>query len=393
MRLPLSILAVDIWGRDVLDNPIFVDAGDPDAPFVSTGRGPVVSSRNEAAESMLLPMWCLDDDGRPHPLDPRGSLSRIAREVRSRGLQAGIGTELEFYLVSRKDQFAAFPASNTLGIGELERFEPLLREVERDCALNGIEAEASVSEGGRGQFEVVLRYSDDILGAADDFVILKHIVRRAAGAHGYEACFMAKPFAGEPGNGFHTHVCLKNAEGENIFLGGLEDDASKLRHAVGGLLKALPQSMLVFAPHYNSYRRFFENSLAPTRASWGLENRTTAIRIADAAGANIRIEHRVAGADANPYLVIGAVLLGILAGLDRKIDPGDPVEGSAYSSAADRLPDTWNESIRAFSDSTALGPLYDPVLHSSFLAAKRQELSFFTDHVSDLERSTYGALV
>ena len=162
-----------------------------------------------------------------------------------------------------------------------------------------------------------------------------------------------------------------------------------MQYAVAGLLAAMPESMLIFAPHHNSYRRFAIESHAPIAACWGYENRTAALRIPLGPPQQRRIEHRVAGADTNPYLVLSAILAGVLAGLDRAKSPPPPIEGSAYNTELPSLPMTWQTAHDAFAAGSVLGDLLPDVLRHMLLDCKAQEMRRFASDISAFEYQSY----
>jgi glutamine synthetase len=401
IRLPVSATAVDVWGNDVPENPLFYRSGDQDGICQPTGRLPVVFP-GDGATAPLLAMWQTDEAGEPHAVEPRGALARAVARFAKLGLTPVVGTELEFYLLSAAQApeaaaspytGRAFDRANVCGIEDLQAVQPFLDEALAVAELNGIAPDATITEGGPGQFEIAITHGPDAVKAADDFIILKYILRHVARKHGYEACFMAKPFAEMAGNGFHVHCSVVDAEGRNVFAAGQATGNETLRHVVGGLLEALPASALIFAPHLNSYRRFANASLAPTSICWGIENRTSAIRIPDASPEARRIEHRVAGADANPYLVLAAILNASLDGIERRIDPGPPLATDAYSSDLKRIACAWTEALAAFEAGEAARPLFNPVLGSSISLCKRQELAIFAAQITDLEINTYRGTI
>ena len=175
-----------------------------------------------------------------------------------------------------------------------------------------------------GQFEINLGHVEDMVLAADQGVMLKRCIKAAARATGQRATFMAKPFAEQSGSGLHIHLSLVDRDGRNLF-GETPDGEQHLRHAVRGLQDLMAEAMLVFAPNANSYRRLRPLTYAPTAPTWGWNNRTVALRIPPGGPAARRIEHRVAGSDANPYLVLAAVLAGVLRGLEQREEPSEPM--------------------------------------------------------------------
>ncbi|MFG1489662.1 glutamine synthetase, partial [Oceanospirillum sp. HFRX-1_2] len=203
-------------------------------------------------------------------------------------------------------------------------------EVRSACVEQGIPADTIISELGPGQFEINLMHVADPALAGDHATLFKRLVKGVARKHDFGATFMAKPYADKSGNGFHVHFSLIDKDGNNVFDDGTDAGSDLLRHAIAGLMETMADSMLIFAPHLNSYRRFAAGAHAPTFASWGYENRTVALRVPESEPVARRIEHRVSGADANPYLVLASVLAGALYGIENKLQPPSPIEGDAY---------------------------------------------------------------
>lgn len=397
IKMPLSLASVDIWGHDIEDNPIFLEAGDPDCYTLPTGRDPLIVAGADGHETALFPLWFCDDARAPHPLDPRAALWAEERKLADLGFRCGIGTELEFHLIDPQntepvsaiqDGFGETQsAGNVMTVAEMQATKPFLDAVHEAALQNGISLETAISEAGAGQFEIVLAYCEDALKAADSFTFLKHIIRMSAQRFGMEACFMAKPILGEAGNGFHSHISLMNGSGENVFANGALGENPLMQQAVAGMIELLPQSMLVFAPHLNSYKRFEKAALAPTVASWAIEERTAAIRIPQATGQATRIEHRIAGADANPYLVLAALLRSVRHGLDKKLAPPEAgVDGAP-------LAQNWHDALHAFDTQPRDARLFPDALHDGISYAKHQEQRVFAQYMSPFELLTYRGTV
>jgi glutamine synthetase len=397
LRMPLSVTGVDIWGADVADNPLVFAEGDADGICEPTGRGPLELGWLEPPGA-LVPLWMRREDGAAHGADPRRALAAVLERYAARGLVPVVATELEFYLIDAGGDAPAPPVSpvsrmrlagdEILSLGELDHFEGFLAAMDAACAALGVPAEGAISETGPGQFEINLSHHADALRAADDALLFKQAVKGVARRQGMAASFMAKPYADRSGSGFHVHFSLLDAGGRNVFDDGGPGGTATLRHAVGGVLAAMRDSGLVFAPHLNSYRRLSPRSHAPTRACWGYETRHAAVRIPGGPPAARRLEHRVAGADANPYLVLAAVLGAALDGIEHEAEPPPPCGGEP-DAAAEPLCADWGGAVELFAGSEAVARLFAPELREALVRMKRQEMRVFAERVSPFEYETY----
>ncbi len=402
MRMPLSIVGVDVWGEDIVGNRQVFTHGDSDGYCMPTGRG-VIPVNWSSRPSALIPLWMFEEGARPFAGDPRQALARILERYEALELTPVVATELEFYLVDAEASTAVPPVSPYTGkrldsdailsIDELSDFGDFFFDVYDECSKQNIPADAALAENGIGQFEINMLHTADPLKAADDVVLFKRLVKGVARKHGLSATFMAKPYGTRSGSGFHVHMNLIDADGHNVFDDGTSEGSSMLAHAVGGLLAGMAESTLTFAPHFNSYRRLRPDTHAPTSASWGYENRTTAIRIPGGNPASRRIEHRVAGADANPYLVLSAILGAALYGIENQMLPPDPFVGRAYSERLPKLPADWASAVNAFEDGEIVPTFFDEVLRNMLVACKRQEMSGFASNVTDFEFAAYLEIV
>jgi glutamine synthetase len=276
-------------------------------------------------------------------------------------------------------------------VDHLHGMLPLFSDVYAGAEKAGIKAETLISEYAPGQYELTLHYRADVMQAADDLMRLKRIVRAQARAHGVVACFMAKPNENYAGSGMHFHVSMLDDTGRNIFV---EKDEGKwdpaILHALGGLKATMGESMLVFAPHANSWRRFASQSYAPVSPTWGVNNRSVALRIPAGDIKARRIEHRPAGVDANPYLVAATVLAGIRHGMAQKIDPGPETTGNGYEdegSAA--IPTDWKSAIEAAKRSAFLKDALGEDMHRTFTAIKAAEYARVMRTVSEVDFDLY----
>ncbi|TKT76177.1 glutamine synthetase family protein [Aquamicrobium sp. LC103] len=398
MRMPFSLVGLDIWGEDIENDEQVFGNGDADAICQWTGRA-IAPMSWTARPTALLPVWLAHDEATPYLADPRRALAAILARYARLGLTPVVATELEFYLVDPGSRRPVGPISPITGqnlatdaalsIDEIDAFEAFISDVYASCAEQRIPVDTAISENGVGQFEINLNHVPDALQAADDAVLFKRTVRGIARKHGFAATFMAKPYGDRAGSGLHLHFSLLDRDGRNVFDNGRDDGSQTMRHAVGGLLAAMPESALVFAPHFNSFRRLRPNSYAPTVAAWGYENRMVAIRIPGGSPKARRIEHRVAGADANPYLVMAAVLGAALIGIEREMDAGDPAASGTAAQDRRKLPCDWASAIAHFEEGALMSEIFATELRHSLIACKQQEMNTFARHVSDFEIDVY----
>jgi len=360
---------------DVLDNTAdpmghgFSD-GDPDAfahpvagtlapvPWNPPGYAQVLCALEGAGEDRLL--W----------YDPRHVLGKVVNRFRELNLTPVVAAELEFYLLQarRSDAGAPIPAASprsgaaesqgkVLSLDKLDEFSGVLTAIESACAVQDIPTTTMISEYGAGQFEVNLAHQNDPVRAADHAALLRRVVQAVAREQGMNASFMSKPFAEQSGSGLHIHLSLLDATGENVFGEHGEHGETLLGHAVAGLRATMAESMAIFAPNINVYRRFKPDEFVPVTAHWGENNRSVAFRLPISEDRNRRIEHRVAGAEANPYLVMAAVLAGVHYGLANGLEPGEKHPGNAGAQVDAGLPLTPWDAFRAIAAAEIL-PAY-----------------------------------
>ncbi len=196
---------------------------------------------------------------------------------------------------------------------------------------------------------------------------------------------MAKPFGDHAGNGMHVHCSLVDDSGKNVFDDGSDQGTPLLRQAIAGCLATLADSMLMLAPNLNSFRRFQRGSHAPMAPTWGYENRTVAVRVPADVPAATRIEHRVAGADASPYLVIAAILGGILHGIENQLEAPAPLDGNAYEQVPASLPRYWHDALALFEGSDYIAETFGKDFQRVFTILKQQEMDEFDRRVTSLE--------
>jgi len=399
--MPGSLYMLDTLGESHDPDGIGFSDGDPDyqAKAIPGTLAPVPWAARPQAQVMVT---MVDDDGAPYYYEPRNVLRRVARRLHDLGLKPVVAFELEFYLIDRERLASGAPqppvspatgrrdfGTHPYGMKVLDAYDALFEDIARACTLQEVPAGAMTAEYAAGQFEINLEHVADPVEAADDCVLFKRIVQGVAQKHGFQATFMAKPYANRAGNGLHMHVSLLDEVGRNVFDGGAAVASDTLRHAIGGVLRVLPESMAFLAPNVNSYRRYLPDIFVPTQRSWGFENRSVALRIPAGGGDARRIEHRVAGADANPYLALATLLAGIHKGIAEKIDPGEPWEGNAALKYDDGLPFRPRRALDRLTEDCGLADYLGADYLRAYAACKETELDAFEAQVSPLEYTWY----
>ncbi len=402
-HMPISILGLDICGEDVHETGLIWDEGDGDRrawPIPGT-LVPLVGTNPPRGE-VFMSLYNLD--GSQMTSDPRHALQRQVDALAAEGLYPAGAFELEFFLLEndRDAKGKMVPARDVLdgrrnsktdvySVDQLHGMLPLFNDIYAGAKAAGIKAETLISEFAPGQYELTLHYRENVMQAADDLMRLKRLVRMHARLHGRTACFMAKPNEDYAGSGMHFHVSLQDANGKNTFIEAVEGQWNdQIRHAIGGLRTTMGESMLVFAPHANSWRRFASQSYAPVSPTWGVNNRSVALRIPAGDTRARRVEHRPAGVDANPYLVAATVLAGIRHGLKHKIDPGPEVTGNGYDAKTDIvMPDDWRSAIKLATASTFLKEALGEDMHRTFTAVKMAEYARVMRTVSEVDFDLY----
>ncbi|MEM7073491.1 MAG: glutamine synthetase family protein [Pseudomonadota bacterium] len=382
VRMPASVLNLDILGADIEDSPLVFATGDADGVLRPTERGPVPLPWLDT-DPVLVPMTMYTEDGRPFEGDPRHALAHVLARYAARGWRVMASTELEFTLVDDSgdllcpvrdpDTGRPLQGAEIVSVAQLDAFDPFLSELYAGSAAMGIPAQAATSESGIGQFEITITHQD-AMRAADDAWLFKRLIRRLARRHGFAATFMAKPFAEDAGNGLHVHFSVLDGDGRNIFDDGGPAGTDTLRHAIAGCVAGMRESTLIFAPHANSYARMVPGAHAPTGICWAYENRTAAIRVPGGAPAARRIEHRAAGGDTNPFLIMAAILGAALAGIEDAAEPPAPITGNAYDLDLEQLSDKWSDALALFLNGPMIPRFLPALLIENMGYTKRQEL-------------------
>ncbi len=336
-------------------------------------------------------------EGEPYYYEPRNVLARVIEKFSELELFPVVAFELEFYLLDQeRDQQGGLqpPISPLSGqrtgttqvysMDDVEEFSLFFDEVVSCCQLQGITTGAISGEYAPGQFEINLQHSRNLLQAADHCAMFRRAVLNIARKHGYQASFMAKPWLQQSGSGLHLHISLLDKEGNNAFDGGgkygsHECGTEALYHGIGGLKRTLADSIGIFAPNVNSYHRFAPNNYVPVTPSWAFENRSVAMRIPKSHGEARRIEHRIAGADANPYLTLATILSALHLGISQGISPGNADVGNAGEQVDPTLPFDPESAFNQSRNSDFLKLYFGEKYMRAYSSCKLNELRAFKE--------------
>jgi glutamine synthetase len=393
LLLPASVYVLDPRGNSIGETGRLWETGDHDIPFriLSGTLKPVPVCGNTHGQAVMVPAEVCD-------MDPRGVLAAQVERMADAGQKPIVAVELEFYVTQRSPDgnfslvtppglSADAERPMTFGFEEMDTLGPFIDDVYRIAEAQGLPLDAVMQESGPGQFEINLKHSDAMTAALHG-VLLKRAVKAAARAHDLDATFMAKPHHDWTGSGMHVHVSLVDPQGNNLFAG--EPMSPMFRQAIGGLRASMPDFMAIWAQSANAYRRYVPESYVPMAAHWGFNNRTVALRVPCGSGPATRIEHRVSGADANPFLVVAAILAGIRHGLVNGIDPGQHAEGNAETLDGAELPTAWVNALETFRSSDIVREAFGPAFQDVYFRLKQTERISFERIVTSLDREWYA---
>jgi glutamine synthetase len=394
LMMPSSVFIMDPLGNCVSETGRLWETGDADhqCHLLSGTLAPIPVGGGRHGQVVMV------IEGRDE-LDPRTVLANQVGRFAASGQIPVAAVELEFY-ITRPQANGAFALHGpeglsddprrplTFGFEEMDALSPFIDDVYRLCEAQNLPVAAVMKESGPGQFEINLKHRGDAVAAALDGLLLKRAVKAAAQAHGLQATFMAKPHQDWAGSGMHIHLSLCDRSGQNLFAG---DPISPLfRHALGGLCETMADFMAVWAQTANAYRRYVPKAYVSMTAVWGFNNRTVALRVPRGNGAATRIEHRIAGADANPCLVMAAILAGIAHGIANRIDPGPAVNGNSELIDAPPLPTAWVNALDRFQRSPVVREAFGPLFQEVFSRLKQAERSNFERIVTPLDHLWYS---
>jgi glutamine synthetase len=385
---------MDTRGNCVEETGRLWETGDPDVPFriLAGTLRPIPIGAGRHAQAVISVV-------EPDDIDPRCVLARQVAAFEAEGRTPVAAVELEFYATSPQTNghFSVEPAKGLSGDPEFPmtfQFEdvdtlgPFIDDVYKIAEAQGLPIDAVMQEAGPAQFEINLKHKANVLEAALDGLLLKRAVKAAAKQHGVHATFMAKPHHDWPGSGMHLHVSVTDKNGGNLFAG--DPMPPLFRHAIGGLQASMCDFMAVWAQTANAYRRFVPHAYVPLAANWGHNNRNVALRIPRTSGPATRIEHRVACADANPFLVLAAILAGMRHGIANKLEPGPMSEGEANGSGAPKLLTAWVNALDHFHTSAVVRDAFGASFQDVYFKLKQTERQSFERIVTSLDHAWYA---
>ena len=392
IKLPIAVFAQTVAGTYVKRKDNVEDKDMYLQPDLSTIR--LIPWASDPMASVIAD--CRDIDGESVNVAPRAVLAGVVENFRSRGWHPVVAPEVEFYLTNAQQDQAIetemkepseAPLSGSTdpyGVEGLHDLGGFFQQLCEGCRTQQIALEGVSQELGPGQFEANFRQGPAVK-LADDVIHFKRTVRRVATAHGMRATFLAKPTSEGAGNSLHIHQSVYDESDENVFSRKSGQPSRLFEHYIGGLQRYMSDSLLLFAPYANSYRRLLNHYSSPINLEWGVDNRTVGLRVPRSVASARRIENRLAGSDVNPYLAIAGTLACGYLGMTQKLSPRPPVEGSAY-----QIPFALHrhlyEALDALRESSTLRDVLGDGFVTLYTEVKDLEYYEFQKHVTEWER-------
>ncbi|WP_339525176.1 glutamine synthetase family protein [Pseudomonas sp. EA_35y_Pfl2_R111] len=399
MRLPESVLLQTVTGDYVEDDIYYdlLDEADIDM-FCRPDENAVFLVPWAIEPTAMVIHDTFDKQGNPIELSPRNILKNVLKLYADKGWKPIVAPEMEFYLTKRNSD-PDFPLVAPMGrsgrpevgrqsfsIDAANEFDPLFEDVYDWCEIQGLDLDTLIHEDGPAQMEINFRHGE-ALHLADQITVFKRTMREASLKHDVAATFMAKPITDQPGSAMHIHQSVVDIKtGKNLFSNPDGSMSELFMQHIGGLQKYIPELLPLFAPNVNSFRRFLPDTSAPVNVEWGEENRTVGLRVPEATPQNRRVENRLAGADANPYLVLAASLLCGYMGMVGDIKPSAPVKGRAYERRNLRLPITIEHALERMEACKDAEKYLGEKFMRGYVAVKRAEHENYKRVISSWER-------
>ncbi|MCL9781282.1 glutamine synthetase family protein [Vibrio sp. S4M6] len=391
IALPLSTISLDTKGNVVEAAGLGEALGEPDH-FCFPISGTLVCSANPKVGQVLLTMT-EDNAAISHPLCPRTIVENMLDALHQKAQYPVIALELEFYLLDRNRdpngelQTAINPAKNqrekdteVYHLDGLDDYSDFLHDLNTLAQQQGLNTSGALSESAPGQFELNFNHSKNVLKACDDIILAKRLIKQIARKHGFDATFMAKPFSHQAGSGQHVHLSLVDEQDNNLFAQTDGTNTSLFYQTISAILAQANSAIALLCPNVNSYRRFTPGSYVPTVANWAENHRGVALRVPLSDGKNRRIEHRIAGADVNPYLLVATVLNSVLTSYKYLAEQCP----TPLNEQAQCLPTRMHEALAQL-EAGELTEMFPHEFIKLFLACKKAELADFERFITPLE--------
>jgi glutamine synthetase len=393
LRMPSSVFTVTVTGdytgddAEAYQDPDMTLYPDPSSLCVAPGfKTPTAFVFADAFHS----------DGSPWASSPRHVLKRVLELYAEKGWTPVIAPELEFYLTALNpdpDLPLTPPtgrsgrpetAPQPYGLEAITEYEDLIEAIYEHAETAELDLDTMIHESGTAQLEVNFKHGDPVR-LSDQVLVFKRIVRQVALKHGVYATFMAKPMENQPGSAMHLHISVVDNEGQNLFARPDGSNTDMFASFIGGLQTYLPEITPLFAPNVNSFRRMRPSHSAPINVQWGVDNRSCGLRSPICDWVDRRIEVRLPGADANPYLAIAASLISGYLGVTEGLTPSPEARGNAYTHAR-TLPRTLEEALERFNGCATVQNLLGETFVRTFNGIKNAELEAFQGVISSWER-------
>ncbi len=375
---PQSVYSMDWEGKVVCRDSDSLVMDEPDRLCLPV-KGTLRPSAYEPRENAQLLLSMQDANGMPYAMEPRVILENVLRRFHQHGLYPVIAPEIEFYLIDQ--QVTETRGQGCFQMAVPSTYTPFIERLEEMAAAQNLSLTGIVSEAEPGQFELNLRHSHQVVEVCENVLALRRLTSIVASEFGYKANFMAKPFSQLAGNGLHFHISLNDIHGGNVFAAPPDELNEMTRLCLAGLLHLMPASLAIMAPGVNAFRRMRKNLNEPLFSSWGYNKRSAALRIPCSSKENSRIEYRLAGADANPYLVMATILTGMLYGLENIDD--DDLENIIH--VAPPLPLFQQHALEAFQEYPYLTESLGREFSQQWIHSKFAELTLFESIVTHEE--------